>query len=443
MIKVTSTPADDNGCAWYHLSQKRTVKPMLTAKVEADWVVVGAGFAGLSAARQLAKNFQDDSVVLVEAQEVGFGASGRNSGFLIDLPHDIGAPDYIGDLNTAGMYLKLNRAAQEILKGLVMEFGIDCQMDPIGKYQSAVEKRGLDVLVAYQKGLDRLGTDYQVIEEKELPDHIGTAFYKRALFTPGTILVQPSALVKGLAENLPKNVTLYEHTVITEFDNETYPHKVVLHTAKGGVIEAKKLVLTNNAFAAKFGFYTGRLLPIFTYSSMTRVLTEEEGERLGGKRRWGIIPADTFGTTLRRTPDNRLLVRNSFSYNSDGRSKPNLLPKVRQRHRQSFENRFPMLSNTEFEYTWGGALCMSRNGEGVFGQLGQNVYGALCCNGLGTTKGTITGTLLADWLAGECNDMIDFLLASPGPSSTPPDPFLMLGVNINLMYSQHRAGIEA
>ena len=157
----------------------------------------------------------------------------------------------------------------------------------------------------------------------------------------------------------------------------------------------------------------------------------------------GIIPADTFGTTLRRTPDNRLLVRNSFSFNQDGRSKAHLLSKVQKRHRRSFENRFPMLSNMEFEYTWGGSLCMSRNGEGVFGQLGPNVYGALCCNGLGTTKGTITGALLADWLAGERNEMIDFLLKSPGPSSTPPDPFLTLGVNINLMYSQHRAGVEA
>ena len=288
MIKVTSTPADDNGCAWFHLSQKRTVKPSLTTKIEADWVVVGAGFAGLSAARQLANNFPNDHVVLVDAQEVGYGASGRNSGFLIDLPHDIGAPDYIGDLNTAGMYLKLNLAAQNILKGLVKEFNIDCKMDPVGKYQSAVEKRGLDVLVAYQKGLDRLGTEYQVIEEKDLPEHIGTSFYKRALFTPGTILVQPAALVKGLAENLPK-ITLYEYTVVTEFDNESHPHKVILKTAGGGEIEAKKLVLTNNAFAAKFGFFTGKLLPIFTYSSMTRVMTEEEGERLGGERTWGLF----------------------------------------------------------------------------------------------------------------------------------------------------------
>ena len=441
MIKVTSTPADDKGCGWYHLSPKRTPRSSLKGMVQADWVVVGAGFTGLSAARRLANNFPNDSVLLIESQEVGYGASGRNSGFLIDLPHDIGAPDYIGDLKTAGMYLKLNLAAQDILKGLIQEFNIDCKMDPVGKYQSAVEPRGLEILKSYMSGLDRLGQEYHVIEEKDLPDHIGTHFYKRALFTPGTILVQPAALVKGLAESLPKNVTLYEYTTITEF--ESTGKQVVLKTSDGAVINAKKLVLTNNAFASKFGYLKGKLLPIFTYSSMTRVLTEEEQKRLGGKSTWGIIPADPFGTTLRRTPDNRLLVRNSFSYNQDGKSKAHMLPKVRTRHRKAYENRFPMLPDVEFEYTWGGSLCMSRNHEGFFGELEPNVYGALCCNGLGTTKGTITGALLADWLAGDKNDMIEFLLNSPNPIANPPEPILSLGINLNLMISQYRAGIES
>ena len=62
-------------------------------------------------------------------------------------------------------------------------------------------------------------------------------------------------------------------------------------------------------------------------------------------------------------------------------------------HRESFERRFPMLPGVEFEYTWGGSLALSRNHMGHFGQLAPNVYGALCCNGLGVTRGTVTGTL--------------------------------------------------
>lgn len=439
MIKISSIPADDNGCGWFHLSPCRKVPlKQLLGNIEADWVIVGAGFTGLSTARQLAINFPQQSIVLVDAQEIGFGASGRNSGFLIDLPHDIGASDYIGDIKTAGMQLKLNHAAQEIIKNLVAEYDIDCQLEAAGKYQAAVESRGLAILESYKRGLDKLGQDSEIIQEKDLTDHFGTSFYKKALYTPGTLLVQPAALVKGLATNLPPNVTIYENSPITEIE---YGKKITLKSPSGKLI-ANKLILTNNAFASKFGFLKSSLLPIFTYASMTRVLDVKEQELLGGKKTWGIIPADPFGSTLRRTTDQRLLVRNSFSFNPSGISSPDYLHKIKKRHQNSFQNRFPMLPNVKFEFTWGGAMNLSRNHESFFGKLAPNVYGALCWNGLGTTKGTIAGTLLANWLAGEKNELIDFLLTSPGPNPNPPEPFLSLGVNLNLMLGQYRSGLE-
>ena len=94
-------------------------------------------------------------------------------------------------------------------------------------------------------------------------------------------------------------------------------------------------------------------------------------------------------------------------------------------------------------HTWGGAMCLSRNHMTFFGQLAPNVYGSLCCNGLGTTRGTMGGHLLANWLAGDRDDMIDFLLNSEKPCANPPQPFLSMGVNLNLMMGQHKAGMEA
>jgi glycine/D-amino acid oxidase-like deaminating enzyme len=439
MSKVTSLPADDTTCGWYHLSRPRQPRPPHQGHTDARWTVVGAGFTGLAAARQLALHFPDDPIVLVEAQEVGFGSSGRNAGFAIDLPHDIGADDYIGDVDTAQTILKLNLAGQAYLKGLVEQHGIECQWRAAGKYQAAVEDRGIAVLDAYGRGLDKLGQPYQVIGEADLPRHIGTSFYRKALFTPGTVLLQPSALVKGLADSLPDNVTLYEHTPITEVE---YGKKTLLKH-RNGRISTDQLVLTNNAFGMSFGFLKGSMLPVFTYASLTRPLTEAEQRQLGGLPFWGVIPADPFGTTLRRTVDNRILVRNSFSFNPDGRSNPVYLQRFEKRHRESFERRFPMLPGVEFEYTWGGALSLSRNHMSQFGQLAPNVFGALCCNGLGVTRGTVNGALLADWLAGERNELIDFLLSSPGPNRNPPDPFLSIGVNLNLLWGQHRAGRES
>lgn len=439
MYRNTSTPADDNGCGWFHLSPGRQPRAAHRGRSEARWVVLGAGFTGLAAARQLALHHPDDEVILVEAQEVGFGASGRNSGFAIDLPHDIGAADYIGDLPTARMNLKLNLRAQAILRGLINQHGIDCQIRPDGKYQAAVEDKGLAVLEAYRSGLEKLGQPYQMIDARDLPEHFGTAFYRKALYTPGTQLLQPAALAKGLADSLPGNVTLHERTTITHIEQG---RRITLKHANGEIV-ADQLLLTNNAFASHFGFLPGRLLPIFTYASMTRPLTEEEQARLGGKASWGIIPADPFGSTLRRTPDQRLLVRNSFSFNADGRANPRHVARAGRQHRESFERRFPMLSGMPFEYTWGGSMCLSRNHLSHFGTLAPNVHAALCCNGLGITRGTATGTLLADWLSGEHDELIDFLLGSAGPNRNPPEPLLSVGVNLNLHWGQRRAGLES
>lgn len=439
MQRVSSLPADDAACGWYHLSRRRQPKPAHTGNTSVRWAVVGAGYTGLAAARQLALNFPDDEIALIEAQEVGFGTSGRNAGFAIDLPHDIGADDYIGDIEIARTTLKLNLLGQSVLRGLVDEHGIDCQMRASGKYQAAVEDRGVAVLEAYRRGLDKLGQAYEMIEGRDLPDHIGTSFYQKALFTPGTVLVQPSALVKGLADSLPANVTLYEHTPI---EAVAYGEKTVLsHSA--GRITADKLVLANNAFGQRFGFLQRTMLPVFLYASLTRPLTADEQVRLGGKPFWGVIPADPYGSTLRRTHDNRILVRNSFSFNPDGRANPKYLARFVERHRQSFARRFPMLPDVGFDYTWSGSLALSQNHEGFFGQLAPNVYGALCCNGLGITRGTVTGTLLADWLAGKRSDLIDFLLASPGPNKVPPQPFLSAGVNATLWWGQRKAGRES
>ncbi|MCY0725835.1 FAD-dependent oxidoreductase, partial [Klebsiella pneumoniae] len=86
-----------------------------------------------------------------------------------------------------------------------------------------------------------------------------------------------------------------------------------------------------------FGFLRGRLLPTFLYGSLTRPLTTEEQAQLGGKPVWGVIPAHPFGSTVRRTVDNRILMRNSFSFHPDGRPREKQLKHNIETHRKSFE----------------------------------------------------------------------------------------------------------
>lgn len=439
MHKVNSIPKDDSACGWFHTSNQRTPNLPLHGDLNAKWVIIGAGFTGLAAARQLALNYPQDEIILIEAQEIGFGPSGRNAGFAIDLPHDIGADDYIGDIGIANKTLKLNLYGQEILRNLVDEFQINCQMSPIGKYQAAVDEKGIKVLNAYKNGLDKMKQKYELLEHHELTAQLGTSFYKKALFTPGTILFQPSSLVKGLGDTLPSNVKIYENTPITGFqygDTARLEHPT-------GIINAKNVILTNNAFGMHFGYLKNTMLPIFLYASLSRQLTSSEISQLGGKNAWGVIPADPFGSTVRRTLDHRILIRNSFSFNPNSQPNFQKLEQFKQRHKISFENRFPMLPNVDFEYNWSGSLSLSQNHKGYFGQLAHNIYAAVCCNGLGITRGTVTGTVLADFIAGKLSDTTHFLLETSGPNKLPPEPLLSIGVNARLWWGQKQAGLES
>lgn len=436
-MNIKNLPADDNGCGWTNILPNHEPQ-RLEGPTEADWVIVGAGFTGLAAARQLAEHCPDDKILLVDAQRVADGASGRNSGFMIDLPHNLSAPDYIGDLEVAGMDLSLNRAAITYLREIVEEKNIECGWRACGKIQGAVNKKGVKVLEAYRSGLERLGAEFRMMSASDMKSKLGTNYYRQGLFSPGTVLVQPAALARGLARTLPENVQLCELTPVVQID---YGSRIQLHTP-AGMIKARKLVLTNNAFAQEFGFFSGELLPVFTYAGLTRQLTENEQKRLGGDPDWGVIPADPFGSTVRRTPDQRILVRNSFTFNPGGKSSPNAIGHAKKHIVNAFNARFPMLDGVNMEYVWGGALCMSRNHAPYFGELGKNVFGAGCHNGIGVTKGTITGKLLADYLANRDSDLLRYMLSQPGPAKNPPRPFLDVGVTATLMYNQWKAGEE-
>jgi len=438
---VSPLPADDAACGWYHTSAARTPRPAHQGHRHTRWAIVGAGYVGLATARQLAQHFPEENIVLIEAQEVGFGTSARNAGFAIDLPHDVGARDYIGDMTTAKTILKLNKLGQALLRDAIATHQIDCQLHNGGKYQAAVEKRGIAVLHAYQRGLDKLGEASQMIEAKDVPQHLGTSFYKQALFTPGAFLFQPAALTKGLADSLPGNVTLYENTPITAVD---YGGQKTTLIHDKGRITTDQLILANNIFGKSFGFLQKQMLPVFLYASLTRILTEEEQNLLGGKTSWGVIPADPFGSTVRRTPDQRILIRNSASFNTSLQPSRKHLERFVQRHRFSFAQRFPMLPGVDFEYSWSGCLALAHNGQDFWGELAPNVYGSLCCNGLGVSRGTARGALLADWLAKKNDhaELIDALLHARKPNRLPPEPFLSWGVKATLHLGHYKAGLE-
>ena len=129
-------PNDDATNGWSAILPPRTPRPALQGDVVADWLVLGAGFAGLAAARRLAELRPHAHIVVVDAGTVGNNASGRNSGFAIDVPHNIGSS--LEELRQAAHYQALLTAGMNDLEGLVAQYRIDCQWRRAGKYHCAV-----------------------------------------------------------------------------------------------------------------------------------------------------------------------------------------------------------------------------------------------------------------------------------------------------------------
>lgn len=439
MTRTSRLPSDQPGCGWYETLPPPKPPRILEGDQRADWVVLGAGFTGLAAARRLATLQPDSTVVLIDAQRIGFGSAGRNSGFMIDLPHDLTSESYTGKEEEDRKLIRLNRAAIAYMREIVQEQHIECDWSEQGKIHAAVEDKGIEALSAFQRGLDGLREPYTILDTADLTRITGTTFYRAGMHAPGTVLVQPAALVRGLGETLPENVEVYENAPVlglTSRDNAIHLECPL------GTLTTTKLLLTNNGYAAALGFLKGKLIPVFTYGSMTRPLTEAEQATLGGEPSWGLIPADPLGTTVRRLRSNRIIIRNSFTYNPEFSSSETARRKIRRRHQRSFRERFPMLPEVEFEYTWGGVLCLSRNSAPFFGTLMRGVFAAVCQNGLGVARGTISGKLLAEYAVGSDDKLLRDMLSFPKPCWNPPGPILGMGVRANILWKEWQAGKE-
>ena len=406
----------------------RSPNPPLTDTVSPAWVVVGAGFAGLAAARRLAENRPQDQIILLEAQNLAGAASGRNAGFAIDLPHGQQLQD---ELSVMPRHIRLARSAIDYLQQQIDTHGIECQWSPRGQYHGAVSAHTFRTEIEpFARVLDQLGEPYWLLDHQQLADEIGTSYYHGALYAPGAFLMNPAALVRGLGDSQPENVTIYENSpVITA----NYGGKITL-TTPNGCVRAQQLILGTGIYTEEFGFYKRSLLPIALSASLSRSLTIEEQKALGGQEDWGLTPVGMPGVTMRYTQDHRLLIRQKVEYGPGCRRSDAYRTALRVGHQACFNARFPMLPEVTIEHTWTGFVCVAQNQGHGFGKVADNIHSAICQNGIGVTKGTISGLLAADLACSRDNPLISDLQSLGTPNRLPPQPFLGLGVRANLAW---------
>ena len=439
-MKVNRLPSDPGPAGWNRLLQEPMPAVQLEEKITADWLVIGAGFAGLAAAHRLCKQAQGDKIVVLDAVRVGDGPAGRNSGFMIDLPHDLTSADYGGGLDADLDQTQDNRLGIEHASKMATEYLLSDEAFIVsGKINGAATAKGQAHNENFAKHLTAMGEPYESFDAKQMREITGSSYYQDGLFTPGTAMIQPAMYIRGVAEGLGQDgVTIYEDSPVTALNNNG---SWVVETPHGQV-SSPRVILAVNGHLNSFGYAKSRLMHVFTYASMTRALTPQEIGKLGGNPIWGLTPADPVGTTVRRISGkggDRLIIRNRFTFDPTLEVNPKRIAKIGHDHDASFLHRFPDLSNVTMEYRWGGRLCLSRNNVQIIQELEPGLFSACCQNGLGTAKGTFAGGLAADLALGRPSQALSRALAADAPARLPPASIAKLGANLYLRWQERNA----
>jgi len=409
-----------------------------------DVAIIGGGFAGLAAARRLRQIDPTLKVAVLEAGRLAEGASGRNSGFMIDLPHELTSDDYAGHGDDRGM-IALNRQAIAFAKGAVENYGIKADyFDPVGKVNGAASETADALNRSYADHLTSLGEPNERLDAKGMEALTGSRHYVSGLYTPGTVMLQPAGFVRGFGEGLrAAGVGVWEQTPVTAI--ERVGSGWTATTAKGRV-SAGKVILANNGHLESFGFAENRLMHVFLYASMTVDLGADALKALGGQPRWGVTPADPMGTTMRRIDTalggNRIVTRTCASFLPGMEASEADLHRAAAVHARKFADRFPALKDVRQEYTWAGHLCLTRNAVSIAKELEPGLFAATVCNGLGTARSTLTGIAAAELAMGQTSDATRHFAADAAPTKLPPKPFSTFGANVFLRWKEWRAGRE-
>ncbi len=441
--KAKKLPRDPGPAAWNRILPPRQVSGQLDKDITCDWLVIGAGFAGLSAARRLVQLRGGDEIVVIDATTIGDGPAGRNSGFMIDLPHELSTEEYTSSLDRDLKQIKLSREAITFARDAAQEYEMPEEaVDACGRINGAADDNGLKHNREYANHLKNLGEPYKELDANEMKDVTGSDFYSTGLFMPGTCLLQPALYIRGLTEGLSSHIRLYEQTPALEMTRVGQDWQV---KTPQGMITTPKIILAVNGHAESFGFFKGRLMHVFTYASMTEALSEDQMKAVGGQRRWGITPSDPMGSTVRRVSGiggDRIVVRNRWSFDPSMEVSEARIARYGRDQDKGFLRRFPMLKDVQMAYRWSGRLCLSYNAAPAFGEVEDGIIAACCQNGLGTSKGTLAGIAAAEKITRANSYLADELMAAEKPKKLPPKPIAWLGAKASIAWREFKGRAE-
>ncbi|MDB3894413.1 FAD-binding oxidoreductase [Candidatus Pelagibacter sp.] len=429
---------NDNGCSWVKDLIPRTNIKTLQSNEDCEWLVIGAGYTGLSAARKLGQLYPNQKIILVDAQLAGEGASSRNSGYLVDSTLNDGFTSN-KEIDNYKKKTDIYSLGIQVVEKFINEYQVDCDWNECGKYFASSKIEDEKILKNFSDTLSKLGFEHDLLSNNELSKRLGTSFYNVALHTKGGVLLHPGKLVRAMIDVLPKNVCLYENSSLLNW-NKT--KDIITCGFKNSKINTKKIIFATNGFLKSLGIKSNYNFPITLTASMTRPLTDEEFKSIGEPKEWGVLPVRPMGATIRMTKDRRILIRNTAEVHNPFKMSKSNLERRSINQKIGIKKRFPQLLDDIIQSSWSGIVSRTRNSSQIFEKIDNNVFAAGCYNGSGIGVGTLFGEQIAIKASEENSKEIETIEARNKPTWLPPQPFLNLGVKTRLIYERLRARSE-
>ena len=423
---------------WHETVDDLAARPMLEAVVDADVAIVGAGLTGLWTAYYLIRCDPGLRVVVVEKEVAGFGASGRNGGWMSAL-FPAAAPRLAGlGGSSRAQALAMGaamRAGIDEVEGVVAAEGIDCHFHRGGTVAFArtptqLARARAEVEQAHAWGLGN--ADLRLLSPEDTRQYACATRVLGSTYTPHCARVHPARLVRGLAAAAERRgVKIFEQTPATlvEPGRVTTPH---------GVVRSDYVVVATEGFSAGIDGVRQRhpVAPVYSLVVATEPLPSSVFDQIG------LADAPTFTDHRhliiygQRTADDRLVFGGRGApYHFGSRVRPEFdrAPRVFAKLKRTLVDMFPPVGGARFTHAWGGPLGISRDWMASVGIDPRSRVGwAGGYVGDGVTTSNLAGRTLADLVTGTESHLVDLPWVNHRSRPWEPEPLRWLGINAGL-----------
>jgi glycine/D-amino acid oxidase-like deaminating enzyme len=418
---------------WYDDVDEPDANDTLVRTEACDLCIVGGGYTGLWTAIIAKERDPSRDVVLIEGDTCGFGASGRNGGFVeASLTHGIANgearfPKELAQLERLGL------ANLDALQDAITRYGIDCDFERTGVIDVATTEHYVSELRDDQKLLRSLGQDVELLDRDAMRAQVHSPTYHGGLWRKGrAAIVDPARLAWGLKATAQRlGVRIYEHTKATDLDRDGVG---VLVTTPFGRVRAARVALCTNAFPPLLHKMKRYVVPVYDYCMVTEPLTAEQLASIGWSNRQGLSDTNNQFHYYRLTQDNRILWGGYdavYYFASKVRSELETRPETWVKLSEHFFSTFPQLAGIHFTNVWGGAIdtCTRFCVFWDTAMQGRVAY-ALGYTGLGVGSTRFGAEVLVDLLGGRRTERTDLDFVKDQPIPWPPEPFRFVGIQL-------------